>query len=270
MICLTGDIHHMSLKTNDQKYLQMTETEAALEYAAIAKEFNIRVTFFATGKAVVEEKANFKKLIQYPNLELAGHTYYAFRPKWLYSGAFKIINGSANGPAVYQNYEIKKTKKVFKKILNSEIISWRDHAYKYNQDTYRLLAQNNIKFVSDEVTPNKIRPYPTNDNLISVPINIMPDHDHLYHADLTPATTQNWRLFKDKFPAKLYYPDKWLNIIKTQISQVIQKKGVATILVHPACMKIADNFQTLKQLCRFIANHYPTGLIKDLKKQKVK
>ena len=39
MICLTGDVHHMSLKTRDQAHLSGTEMEAALIYMKIARKY---------------------------------------------------------------------------------------------------------------------------------------------------------------------------------------------------------------------------------------
>jgi len=32
-VCLTGDVHHMSMETRDQEYLDRTEAEIAVEYA---------------------------------------------------------------------------------------------------------------------------------------------------------------------------------------------------------------------------------------------
>jgi hypothetical protein len=265
MICLTGDIHHMSLRSDDQQYLTGSEVEAAIEYASIAKDFGVKATFFATGKSVVEEKENFRVLLRYPNVEIGGHTYYAFKPKWLYSGIFNRLICLSNGPAFYQNYEIKKTIRAFQDSLGINIVSWRNHAYRHDQNTYKLLGQNGIKFVSDEVEPDKIYPY-NKDKIISVPINVMPDHDHIYHANLTPESTKNWALNRDKFLPELYPIEEWLLIIKKQISNITKSKGTATLLVHPTCMKIADGFRIFENLCKFISS-YESGFMRDLGKE---
>ena len=269
MICLTGDIHHMSLKTNDQKYLNISEVEAAIEYASIAKDFGIKATFFATGKSVGEERSNFKSLLEYPNIELGGHNYYAFRPKWLYNGVFNRMIGLSNGPVFYQNYEVKKTIRIFKKLLGIKIISWRNHAYRHDRNTYRLLFENGIRFVSDEVDPIKLKPYRRYEGIYSVPINVLPDHDHIYHPDLTPETTKNWSLARDKFSPTFYNIDDWFEIIKGQITAVMKMDGIATVLVHPACMKIVDNFKIFKQLCRLICQYKTMFMRKLINNQEI-
>ena len=45
-VCITGDVHHMSMETRDQEYMTETEVEAAIEYAEIAAEFDVPVTLF--------------------------------------------------------------------------------------------------------------------------------------------------------------------------------------------------------------------------------
>ncbi len=251
-ICLTADVHHMSLKTNDQKYLNISEVEAALQYVSIARDYGIKVTIFSTGKAVAEEYKNFVKLLKFQNIELGGHNYYAFRPKWLYGGIFNRLFCSSIGPAFYQDYEIKKTVKIFKSTLGIEIVSWRNHAYRHDAHTYELLSKNGIRFVSDAVEPDKIYPYRLG-NLTFIPINVMPDHDHIYHADLTPKSSKGLKLERNKFPSKFYPVEQWLQIIKEHINFILDHNGIATILIHPACMKIIDEFNTFRKVCRFLA-----------------
>jgi len=61
-VCLTGDVHHMSLETRDQEYMDRTEVEAAIEYAEVAAEYDVPVTLFVTGKAAEEEPERVKRL----------------------------------------------------------------------------------------------------------------------------------------------------------------------------------------------------------------
>ena len=71
-ICLTGDVHHMSLKTRDQEYMDRTEVEAAIEYAEIAAEYDVPVTLFVTGKTAEEEPKRVKRLATMENVEIGG------------------------------------------------------------------------------------------------------------------------------------------------------------------------------------------------------
>jgi len=266
VICLTGDVHHRSFNNEDRKYLKISEVEAAIEYAKIAAKYKTKVTLFLTGKAVKEEQESVRQLLRLPSVELGGHNYYAFRPRWLYNGIFVRGLGLTNGPAYYQNYEIKKTMATFKRLLGVDIVSWRDHAYRHDRNTYSLLARNGIRFVSDEVMPGRQGPYIC-DGLTIVPINVMPDHDHIYHGKITPETAQSWALNRDKFPPNLYSIEEWLEIVKNQIADIFDKNGVATILAHPACMKIADDFKVFASLCRFISK-YDSVLMRELSKAK--
>jgi len=77
-VCLTGDVHHMSLETRDQEYMDRTEVEAAIEYAEVAAEYDVPVTLFVTGKAAEEEPERVKRLAVMENVEIGGHNYWAF------------------------------------------------------------------------------------------------------------------------------------------------------------------------------------------------
>jgi len=61
MICLTGDVHHSSLGTNDQCYLSGgTEVRIAARYARLAEAHGVKLTFYVTGKTLVEEWRDFQ------------------------------------------------------------------------------------------------------------------------------------------------------------------------------------------------------------------
>ena len=255
----------MSLKNEDQRYLDISEPQCALAYMDIAAEHDVKVTLFASGKAIEEENSIFEEILGFQNVELGGHTYYTFTPKWLYNGIFSRLLGLSNGPAIYQNWEIRKTVTIFKETLGVKIVSWRDHSYRHDNYTYKLLYQNGIRYVSDEVTSDEMT-YSTKDGLVSVPINVVPDHDRIYHANLTPEATKDWSVNRDPFPPKLYPIEEWLEIVRGQVNHIIRKRGVATILAHPACMKIADGFKVFEKLCEFIS-HHKSVLMKELERE---
>ena len=62
MICLTGDIHHTSLKWNEQKYIDPKDSEVkiACRYLKLVEEYGIKVTFYVTGKTFKEEWGDIK------------------------------------------------------------------------------------------------------------------------------------------------------------------------------------------------------------------
>lgn len=247
-VCLTGDVHHMSLETRDQAYLDGTEVEAAIEYARIAAKYDVPVTLFVTGKAAVEESEKVRELASMENVEIGGHNYYAFETPvhkaWRLLGKVTGGNvGSWNGPRLFQSWEIRRTIRAFLEI-GVEITSWRDHAYRHDSNTAELLAENGITHFSDTVQPDgRVR---REKELTVVPINTPPDHEHVYHAFRTPEFVAESD-FDGPFGTKSTTPDKWTEWVIEVINS--RNDGVMTVLAHPACMQSADEFAAFERLC---------------------
>lgn len=253
MIYITGDIHHMSMHTSDQKYMDCTEVEAAITMAKIASLSNIKLSFFITGKAVTEEIEKVKELNSFDNVELGGHNYYAFKPKWLYSGLFSKILGNVNGPDIWQNFEIRKTINTIHSKIGVKITTWRDHAYKCNNSTNQLLANNNISVVSNIVDPSFLSPekdFKTNMNILG--INIWPDHDHIIHGDQAYKSGKAVCLQRSKFPARYFTIHQWSSKVKKDIEGLLSNNNTPVLLIHPGCMNVADNFKSFTEICEFI------------------
>lgn len=253
MICLTGDIHHMSMKTLDQRYANITEAEAALKYLQIAKGYDLRVTLFITGKTFLEEPETIKKMLAFKNLEIGGHTYGGLRPKLLHK-VFAKLTGSEYGPKLFQKIDIKKTLDIIEKETRKKCFSWRTHQFQSNSNTFIILKNSGVKTVSDAVSPSKKNPWKEN-GLRVIPINTLRDHGHIYHGFRTQEQVNQAKSPGDPFDRKSYPPAQWLEIVKSQVQNLEGEKGVATLLVHPICMKIADNFKTFKKLCKFLSNY---------------
>lgn len=258
-VILTGDVHHMSFKGKDQLFLDSSEAQLALRAAQIAFKYRLKVTYFITGKTIIEETDVVRRIAEMPNVELGGHTYYAFKPRWLYNWIFSRLMGLRNGPKIYQDWEIRKTVNAFSRKLAIQIISWRDHAYRHDRNTFPLLHKNGISVVSDDVNLNALLPIMMNDGLISLPINIMPDHDYVYHAWLTPENPVSHR------HKQRYQPRIWLELIKRQIYEVLSNGGLATLLIHPACIYIVDQFEIYEELCSFLATQFETLTVSQIR-----
>jgi hypothetical protein len=252
MICLTGDVHHLSMKGADQPFLKLSEVDAAQQYIEIAEGYGIKTTLFLTGKSVFEERESVANLINRPGLEIGGHTYSAFRPKLFYK-IYRRMFGLKNGPCFVQRHDIQKTVKIFLDCYDLQLKSWRNHAYRNDKNTYPLLLQNGIRFVSDLASPDIKRPF-IKKKLIHVPINILPDHDFLYHGDRIPGSFDESLLLKTNFNMTAMTGEQWLRKVKEQVAYVTNLKGVATLLVHPACMEILDGFKIFKKLCEFLSD----------------
>lgn len=266
MICLTGDVHH-SLNSSDQRYINMSEAEIARDYAEIAQGYGVKVTLFITGKAFIEDWPHMKGLLEFENVEIGGHTWSAFRPRVLHL-AFRLLSGSYYGPSFYQRRDITKTLEVIKEKTGEYPVSWRTHAYAADARTSTILEKCGIRVASDRVDRQSLFPCRVGKNLLSLPINVMPDHEHLYHGYRTPKVVARQK-FADSFSDRSYYINEWFEIIRKQIIDIENKKGIATLLVHPICMKVSDDFKVFEQLCRFLSA-YETILAKDILELKMK
>jgi len=249
-VCITGDVHHMSLGTRDQEYMDRTEVEVAIEYAEIAAEHDVPVTLFCTGKCAVEEPDRIRELAAMENVEIGGHNFYAFDTP-VHKGwrALEKLTGgrvgSWNGPWRFQSWEIGKTIAAFEE-LGIEITSWRDHAYRHDRHTAALLADRGITHLSDAVGPDKrVR---GEDGLTVVPINTPPDHEHVYHA-FRQSDSEAVRTFEGPFGAESMNPADWAEWVLEHVDSI---RDIATILGHPACLWLADEFETFADLCKAV------------------
>ncbi len=253
MICLTGDVHHATLRTNDQKYADCGEVEAARTYVQIAARHDLKITMFVTGKAFLEKPEILRDIAQQPHVEIGGHTWTAFSPDLLYRG-FGFVFGTHCGPAPWQRREIRKTLDLAEHITGTRPVAWRDHAYIRDDNTPGLLAQAGVRVLSDEVASTKTGPEPMPEGVVSLPINVVPDHEHLYHAHRTPErVAQRAQDTPGDFPSESYTPAEWLDQATQQIERIDAAGGVATILAHPLCMYLADRFETFEKLCDRLA-----------------
>lgn len=259
-VCVTGDVHHTSLGTRDQAYLDRTEVEVAIEYAEIAASYDVPVTLFVTGKAAVEEPERVGRLAAMDNVEVGGHNYWAFdtpvHTAW--RGLEKATGGrvgSWNGPRRFQTWEIRKTLDALRAV-GADVRAWRDHAYRHDRHTAGLLAANGITHVSDAVGPDE--QVCREDGVTVVPVNTPPDHEHVYHAFRTPAFVAESD-FEGPFGADSVEPGEWGEWVLDRVEEVTGDGGVATVLAHPSCMALADGFEAFERVCRgtTTADHQP-------------
>lgn len=255
-VCITGDVHHMSLGTRDQEYLDgRTEVDCALEYARIAAEYDVPVTLFVTGKCAVEEPEKMRRLGRMDNVEIGGHNFWAFST--LVHKAWRGISrltggrvGSWNGPRRFQSVEIQKTIKALG-ALDIDITSWRNHAYRHDWNTAELLAEHGITHFSDAVEPEgDVR---CEDGVVVVPINTPPDHEHVYHAFRTTEYIQGSG-FEGPFGSESYEAENWVDRVIDAIKTHVSVGRATTVLAHPACLSLADDLESFDRLCKYVGD----------------
>lgn len=240
MICLTGDVHHMSLKPRHQEMEDglVSEVDCLKTYLEITRRQDLKTTIFVTGKAVKEETNRLRSLID-SRVEVGGHTYSAFRPRILYGLASRFLKLS-NGPSRLQEWDIGRTVKAIQDRLGIRIRTWRNHAYRHDRNTNRLLHHHGIQVVSDEVRPGaRLQPL-SHDGVVEVPINTTADHENMPHSCLTdhPLTS-----------------DAWVDRVMNEVRLLDSMGSTAVILAHPSCMYVEDRFEGFERLCAFLADY---------------
>lgn len=242
----------MSLKTSDQKRLVgTTEAKIAEEFIRLAQDRDIKLTCFLTGKLVEEEPT--KSFKSFDNLEIGGHTYNAFKPEIFHRISKKLI-GSYCGPKWYQKRDIRKTVEIIRKRMGIGISSWRNHAYFSDRNTLLLLQECGIKILSDGTSKGQVLPILDKSGVYTFPINILPDHEHLFHSDRTPETVKKWVKrynWSDVFTEKSYSVNEWYEIVKEQIKEREQNGEISVAIIHPICLYLCDGNKTILKLLDF-------------------
>jgi peptidoglycan/xylan/chitin deacetylase (PgdA/CDA1 family) len=276
MICLTGDIHHDSLRTNEQKFnpdRSNTEVKIACRFVEMLEKHNLKSTLYITGKCFKEELEDLKPIIQSQLVEIGGHSYdglplgrlaqLGYRLKGRKPPSHKASYGSER----IQRRDITKTINIIRIHTTKPVLSWRNHGYVHDDTTYRLLYEHGVRNVSDDIRKDVFKPYIATGGLFCHPINVMPDHDHIYHAHRNKEFVDKARKAAygaDEFGDKSYTIDEWGRLLIQQVDRILKEGGVATILMHPICMYLADSFKTADTVMRYISG-YKTIWAKDIR-----
>ncbi len=247
MICLTGNVHHRSYRGSDVRPAGHTEVQLALRYCDIAARHQVKLTLFITGKACLEEPDTVAALGRSAHCEIGGHTFCAFRslPHWL----SKHLGGSVLGSAAMQRYDIERTITSIQDVTGKRITAWRNHAFQRDAHTYSLLGELGIQIVSDQVSTTTTSVERLSQELIALPINTLPDHEHLLHGRYVPGRAYFSQL-EDRRTIQ-----EWRESVEHQVDTIERLGGIATLLVRPLCMAVADDMQSFDQLCRFLSRY---------------
>lgn len=258
MICLTGDVHHASLRTNDQRYLSgRTEAQIAADYVRLAESYGLKLTLYVTGKTFAEEWNDLRPITESKAVEIGGHTYGGIPLPWWkrhwyrWRGLTPPSHAAAHGSRAAQQRDIRKCLAAIHRRVNRPVLAWRSHGLVRDQHTYPLLAAAGIRLISDEISDAKTELEPVGAGLLSHPINVLPDHDHLLHAHRDRQFVAQARLRgygADAFGCDSFRIEQWGQIVQQQAKAIEFEGGLATVLMHPICQYIADEFRTAKKL----------------------
>ena len=252
MICITGDVHHSSLKTIDADFCKGSEIDAALRMAEIASDYRLSATLFFTGLCAKESPEILKAISDIEGMEVAGHNYYAFKPRKLFN-LYGRLTGRRNGPRFFQSWEIARTIKALEQATGRKIVGWRNHGYRRDLNTRSLLKKHGLRYCSDELSADHGQA--RNDGeLLEVPINTIPDHDYVFHGARQPGTFDEGVLMDTVFSTKAMTKETWLEKLEKDVTEAEERNVTSVLLIHPACMEVFDDFTTFEKLCRFLSD----------------
>lgn len=243
-VVLTGDVHHY-IPSSDRRHAIESESALAAEYARIAKRHGVKVTLFFTGRAIREDISDAGSLLSMETVEIGGHGWDAFRPRWLYRPLAKL-SGSPHGYRFWQRRTIARTRTAIERVTGEPPTSWRNHAYVHDAHTPRLLAEAGIVAWSDHVDLARAGPYVHKSGLIVLPMNTIPDHENLYHGDRTPESLGDTASLQ---------PAEWCARVLEGVEHAVAEGGMATVLAHPLCMKVVDDWKTFDALCAGLSKY---------------
>ncbi|MCK5802239.1 MAG: polysaccharide deacetylase family protein [Lentisphaeria bacterium] len=258
MICLTGDVHHSSLLINDQRHIDdpsLTEIRIAQHYVQLLEKHGVNATLYVCGRCFTEEWDDLEPVVASPRVEVGGHMFNARFPRECFD-AYGEQTGLWNGPRWYQDLDIGRNVEVVREKTGEQLVSWRGHSYKVDCNTYELLAKHGLKVTSDAIEKDTLWPERIEAGIISHPLNVIPDHDHLYHAHRTREYVEKINAQgygEDAFGAVSYTIEEWGELVLRQALGIDERGGIATILCHPLCMWLADRFQTFERLLAVFA-----------------
>ena len=233
IVCITGDVHHPLSST----YWDKNEVRFAEEYIEIVDSLKVRATLFITGKCVKKNNKIFRTISKnYYNIELGGHTYYAFKilpyiPSKYIGALSKLLSGSSYGPKFWQKIDIVKTINAFKEI-GINIKAWRTHCYAGDKTTYSILNSLGIIVVSDK---RKLCNF-----------KIKKEIGNLYHLYITMPMDELIR------PNNYEDNEEWIESTWNILNCEIKRKANIVFNLHPKRMKMLDDFETFEKIIKVL------------------
>ena len=271
MISITSDIHHQTLGTGNQKHCDISEIKTAILMHQILKSKNLKATYFISGKSFEEEWDDLKNICGDQEFDIGGHNYFCFKPELYHRVTNKLFN-SYNGHYSYQKWETKKTQNIIKEKVGRDCVFWRNHMYMHGKYTDQVLQECGIKICSDGVQKNVSNLLEINSNYFHLPINIIPDHEHLIHAERTPEWIAEWQKrynWSDDFGSESYYIEEWSDLVIEQIRENEKNNRLSNLIIHPITMYLCDEFKSFEKILNEIQK-YEVVNFSDIYNQKEK
>lgn len=255
-ITLTGDLHHQSLGTGNQRHCELSELQTAQRFLRLLEERSIKITFFVSGKCFTEDWDELEPITESPLVELGGHGFNCFTPQLFHRAANRVL-GSYNGPAWYQKLDATRTIEAARRRTGRRIRVWRNHMYMHGPHTERVLAECDIEVVSDGTAKEAVGPVLHREGIYNWPLNVIPDHEHLYHAERTEEWVAAWLKrydWSDDWGPFSYSIDDWVELALGDIRRNEERGAISNLIIHPITMYLCDRFSGVTRILDYIAD----------------
>lgn len=127
--------------------------------------------------------------------------------------------------------------------------------YMHGPNTEDVLHRLGINICSDGVKKEQHGLVNHTSGIYNLPINIIPDHEHLIHAERTPEWIKQWQErynWSDDFGSNSYYIEEWSKLVLEQLKENERNNKLSVMIIHPITMYLADEFKSVKMILDYI------------------
>jgi hypothetical protein len=166
------------------------------------------------------------------------------------------VLGSYNGPAWCQAWDARRTINIIQRRTGQRIRTWRNHMYMHGPNTERVLARCGLDVCSDGVERASFGPRSHPEGIVNLPINVIPDHEHLFHAERTPEWVDAWVRrydWADDFGSESYYIDEWVDLVLEGLHENEARGALSVMIIHPITMYLCDQFDGVTRILDYLA-----------------
>ena len=123
--------------------------------------------------------------------------------------------------------------------------------YMHGPHTETVLSDCGIGICSDGVDRYSTGPRWHEAGIFNFPINVMPDHEHLYHAERTPEYVRwfveryRWR---DDYGSESYHVEEWTDRVVDELLDHERHGVLSNMLIHPITLYLCDRFKAFRRI----------------------
>ena len=128
--------------------------------------------------------------------------------------------------------------------------------YMHGPYTDSVLAECGIDVCSDGVNRHGHGPRPSDEGIWDFPLNVMPDHEHLFHAERTPEWVDWWVKrynWSDDYGPDSYYIEDWTERVIDELKQHEEQGVLSNMIIHPITLYLADKMKAFERVLDYIS-----------------